>query len=67
MKYVIMKASRYYRGGPGYMGPTCDMAGVAPARIYNSYEDAMADAKRLNAYNPVGFLVEEYKDYQPED
>lgn len=62
MKYIIYKHSRYYLGGPGYTGPTCNTAEVVPGKIYNTRKAAEKDAKKLSGCNPVGFDVLEYKE-----
>ena len=62
MKYVIIKSTRWYEGGPGYAGPTCDLASIPPGKIYDSEEEAEMAAARLNAMNRIGFTVEEFKE-----
>lgn len=62
MRYVIMKASRTYKEGAGYAGPTCKDAGVTPGKIYISYSEAIRDAKLLTRYNPAGFYVCVYRE-----
>lgn len=55
MQYVITKSSRIPTGP--YSGPSCEAAGVPENKIYDSKEEAIADAKKLSAVNPVGFKV----------
>lgn len=55
--YFITKASRL--GDHPYYGPTCEAAGVEPAKWYESREEAEKDAAKLSACNPVGFVVKE--------
>lgn len=72
MKYVIVKSSR--RGSNRtYTGPTWESAGLMPPTLasgvdrhdlylYDSREVAEDCANTLSTFNPVGFVVEEYKD-----
>jgi hypothetical protein len=60
-KWIIMKASRAYRGGIGYTGPTCANAGIEPGQLYSTQQAAERDAALLSDYNPVGFTVEKYR------
>ena len=61
MAWVIVKKSRVYKGGNGYVGSTFEQAGIERKFQYSTEEEAEADAKALSAVNPVGFRVEEYK------
>lgn len=65
-KWVIVKSSRSYYGGPGYNGPACARAGVSPSQVYESKELAERDAARLNQVNPIGFTVRPYRAEEPE-
>lgn len=56
MRWHIVKASRCYEY-QGYSGPSCAEAGVRPGRAYTRLTDAIRDAGRLTAVNPIGFLV----------
>jgi hypothetical protein len=72
MKYVVVKASR--RGSNRtYTGLTWESAGLMPPTLavgmerhdlylYDNREVAEDYAKTLSTVNPVGFVVEEYKD-----
>ena len=60
-RYVIIKSTRWYEGGPGYAGPTCEAASVPPGKIYDSEDEATLAAARLNKCNMIGFTVEEYR------
>ena len=60
MSYVIMKASRSYLGGKGYMGPSCDRAGVEKEKVYQFFCDATDAARKLREVNPVGWVVYDY-------
>jgi hypothetical protein len=55
MFYYIHKISRLPTSP--YSGPTCERAGVKPGKIYTDYNEALIDAKKLSAVNPVGFSV----------
>jgi hypothetical protein len=60
MQFIIMKSSRVVdtpTPESAYRGPTCIRAGVEPGKVYDSFEAADADAKKLTHYNPVGFVV----------
>lgn len=61
-RYVIVKSSRLYRGGPGYAGYTCELARLSGGLIYNAEDIANRHAAQLTKHNPVGFHVEEYQD-----
>lgn len=61
-KWVIVKTSRDYRGGPGYSGPSCEAVGIDPGHIYYSEYNALRDCMLLSAYNPVGFWVAPYRE-----
>lgn len=53
-----MKSTRANPTAPvPYQGPTCKIAGVTPARIYDERELAQADADRLSQCNGAGFVV----------
>ncbi|MCA6510309.1 MAG: hypothetical protein IM566_04280 [Pseudanabaena sp. M152S2SP2A07QC] len=54
-KYIINKSSRYCP--EPYSGPTCAEAGVEEGKVYEEYDEAIADAAKLTRYNPVGFIV----------
>lgn len=41
---------------------TCKCAGVEPGKVYNNFDEAKADAKKLAHCNPVGFMVIKLKD-----
>lgn len=59
-KYIIMKSSRAFDGATAawaYRGPTCSSADVELGKIYDSKEEAQADADKLTKHNPVGFVV----------
>ncbi len=60
--FVIIKKSRQYLGGIGYIGSTCQKANVTPGKIYEDETGADTDAAKMSAFNPVGFRVERYKD-----
>lgn len=72
MKYVVVKASR--RGSNRtYTGPSWEAAGMVPPTTASGMErdglylydnQAVADdhARTLSSVNPVGFVVEEYKE-----
>lgn len=72
MKYVVVKASR--RGSNRtYTGPSWERAGMLPPTeatgmerhdlyLYDSLDVAEDHAKTLSTVNPVGFVVEEYRD-----
>lgn len=72
MKYVVVKSSR--RGSNRtYTGPSWENAGMFPPTIatgmqrhdlylYDKLEVAEAHAQILSSVNPVGFVVEEYKE-----
>ncbi len=40
-----------------YAGVSCNVAGVPEGKIYEDYDDAVADAAKLSSVNPVGFEV----------
>ena len=67
--YVICKSTRieFYP----YSGPSCEVANVPPGKVYDCREDALRDASRLTAANPVGFEVvcipDDYTDPDPQD
>ncbi len=56
IKWIINKSSRLISDIP-YAGPSCDSAGVEPNKIYENWQDAVTDAQKLTAVNPVGFVV----------
>lgn len=56
MPYHIVKASRAYEGR-GYNGITCQQAGVEPGKTYDSEGDALGDAIKMQAVNPVGWDI----------
>jgi uncharacterized protein (DUF2126 family) len=58
MPYVISKWSRT-AGTVSYNGPACLAAGVTGGRVYDTREEAEADARRLSEVNPIGFVVSE--------
>lgn len=64
-KWIVMKRTRQYVGGDGYMGPSCYEAGVEPGKVYNSREEAVEAAEKLSDVNPSGFQVFPYKPAQP--
>lgn len=53
--FIIVKSSR--KGGFPYQGPSCIQAEVEPGKIYTDVDEAIADAKKLDKVNPVGFFV----------
>lgn len=57
-QYIIHKKSRL--AWHPYTGPTCDKANVPRGKIYTSKIEAIKDAEKMNAFNPVGFTVSEY-------
>lgn len=57
MPFIITKASRF--SGTPYAGISCAQAKVRPANVYLDKAEAEADAKKLTAVNPVGFIVQE--------
>lgn len=68
--YIIMKASRYPGTGratshDAYRGESCDDAGVIKGRVYDDFQSAYTDCKRLDAVNPVGFNVWQVGDSAP--
>jgi len=60
-KWVVSKASRFYRRGPGYMGPACTCARVTPGKVFHSKARAKDAARRLTECNPVGFTVHKFR------
>lgn len=63
-KYIIMKSPRAFDNPTAewaYRGPTCTVANVELGKIYDSKEEAQADADKLTKHNPVGFVVLEMK------
>lgn len=60
MIYIIMKSSRNDEIPFPYVGPACDKAGVSPGKFYKNRDEAVSDALKLTAVNPVGFVVVEY-------
>ena len=61
MAWIIDKSNVVYKGGPGYKGIICDMAGVQPGAIYHKQMDASADCAKMDAINPIGWKI--YKHY----
>lgn len=60
MRFIIMKSTRAVDDPTpewAYRGSTCERANVEPGKVYDSFEAAEADAKKLTKYNPVGFVV----------
>lgn len=60
MQFIIMKSTRAFDAPTpewAYRGPTCAAAGVEPGKVYDRFEAAEADAKKLTEHNPVGFVV----------
>ena len=56
MKYIICKNSRL-TNSPYQGEPTCTQAGVIGGKIYDDHQEAIFDAAKLSAVNPIGFQV----------
>ena len=54
--FIIIKSSRIGSTWP-YSGQTCADANVPDGKVYESYIEAVFDAKKLTEWNPVGFVV----------
>lgn len=58
--WIIVKASRIPRHPTtknAYKGPTSRLAGVEPAKVYDTHEAAQKDAVKLASWNRAGFVV----------
>jgi hypothetical protein len=58
-KYIIVKASRV--SNYPYHGISCSNAGIEPGKLYDTEAEAICDAEKLTAVNPVGFSVQKQK------
>ena len=56
-RYIIVKATR--DSNTPYAGPTCRRAGVKPGQVFRNKRAAHRVARKLSAFNPVGFKVRE--------
>ena len=62
-RFIIMKSTRAMPDGVAiadnaYNNPkTCEDAGVQPGLVYATFEEAEADAQKLNSLPGVGFVV----------
>ncbi len=66
-RFVVVKQSRMYSGGPGYYGLTSVDAGIPERPWYDSREEAERAAALLSEYNPVGFRVLLYYPHEEEE
>lgn len=55
--FVIMKSTRLYKGGPGYAGGSCAIAGVPYGKVYTDRAEAEKDCDKLCRVNLAGFTV----------
>ena len=62
-RFIIMKSTRALprwvaNENNAYGNPaTCERAGVTPGLVYATFEEAEADAQKLNSLPGVGFVV----------
>ena len=58
MPYILRKMSRWSQQPSPYRNPhTCKKAGVPCEKVYYNEWEAIRDARKLGAVNPVGFDV----------
>jgi hypothetical protein len=55
LNYIIRKVSRDTK--EPYLGISCTQAGIPTGKTYTDYNEALADASKLQSVNPVGFEV----------
>lgn len=60
-QFVVHKATRTYKGGPGYAGPSWERAGLPiPTVPFDSWDKAKAAAEALDKVNGVGWVIAAY-------
>lgn len=65
-RWIINKKSRgvLYAYTPYSDGKACELANVPYGKIYDDFTEASIDAEKLSQFNPVGYRVLAYVDWE---